>query len=157
MAKDFRVATGEENMNTFIIKFTSLITVFSIAALLIQRDLFSSSLPVIIAQLTAIILVLLAKTAFRKQPFRFDAIPGGGPLVRRGPYRWLRHPMYASALLLVWASILGHWSILNAAIGLVLLIAILWRISLEEGLLRQRYPEYEDYARHSNRLIPFIY
>ena len=147
----------EAAMKTIVIRFTSILTILAIAALLLQRDLFSSSLPVIIAQSAAIILVLMAKIVFGKQQFRFDAIPGNGPLVRRGPYRWLRHPMYASALLLVWASILGHWSILNAGIGFVLLVAILWRISLEEQLLRCQYPEYSEYARHSKRLIPFVY
>lgn len=111
----------------------------------------------IAAQAAAIILVLSSRIAFKKQQFRLDAVPGSGPLVQRGPYRWLRHPMYASALLLVWGSILGHLSIFNAGLGLVLLLAILWRISLEEDLLRRQYPDYEEYARHSKRLIPFLY
>ena len=30
------------------------------------------------------------------------------------------------------------------------------RILFEETLLRRAYPEYEDYARHTKRVMPFI-
>ncbi|OIN92235.1 MAG: hypothetical protein AUJ21_06930 [Anaerolineae bacterium CG1_02_58_13] len=64
--------------------------------------------------------------------------------------------MYASALLLVWSGILGHWSILNAVIGLINTGAIAVRIIVEERLLQSIYPDYSEYSRKTRRIVPFI-
>jgi protein-S-isoprenylcysteine O-methyltransferase len=84
------------------------------------------------------------------------ADPAAERVLRRGPFRVVRHPMYAGALLVVWSSILGHWSLFTAAIGLVVLATATWRIVVEERLLRAHYPDYADYAASTKRLIPFL-
>ncbi|MDX6750909.1 isoprenylcysteine carboxylmethyltransferase family protein [Geminicoccaceae bacterium 1502E] len=63
------------------------------------------------------------------------------PLVRRGPYRWLRHPNY----LLVLAEIpllplaFGAWE-LALAFGLANLLLLAWRRRVEERALRGQLP-----------------
>ncbi len=144
-------------MRTFILKFALGFVILTILALLIQGDLLSVSPLVIAGQAAAIVLTLSARATFRKQEFKVIAEPGSGPLIRRGPYRFLRHPMYAGALLFIWASILGHWSLFNFAIGIIVLVVVFWRISLEEQLLRTRYADYAAYAGRTKRIVPFIY
>ncbi len=41
--------------------------------------------------------------------------------------------------------------------GLLRTGIILWRVEVEETLLRGRYPEFGDYAASTKRLIPYIY
>ena len=147
----------EKDVSTFIKKYTLLVIILAILALLLQGHLFSASVPVIVGQAIAVILAVSARAAFKKQQFRLTAEPGNGALVGRGPYRFIRHPMYAAAQLFVWVSILGHWSILNAVIGLVVTAFVLLRISAEEKLLRERYPDYAEYALRTKSIIPFIY
>ena len=144
-------------MRALIARYTLLVVLLAILALIIEGDLFIVSPIVIAGQVAAIVLLVTARTAFRKQKFNFTADPGEGPVVRRGPYRLLRHPMYSGALLFVWTSILGHWSILNGAIGAVVLVFALLRISVEEQLLREHYPDYAEYALRTKRIVPFIY
>jgi len=125
---------------------------------LIVRGAFFSSRPLVIAgQALAVVLLIAARVAFESQKFNVTADPADGPLVRRGPYRLIRHPMYAGALLLIWAGIAGHWSMVNAVIGAVVLTVIALRIDMEERLLISRYPDYVEYRKHTRRIIPFIY
>lgn len=87
------------------------------------------------------------------------AIRPGHELIRRGPYRWLRHPSYTGALLNFYGFglMLGNtWSLLVAAVPVT--IAFLWRMRIEERVLAEAFPdEYPDYARQTRRLIPFIW
>jgi protein-S-isoprenylcysteine O-methyltransferase Ste14 len=133
--------------------------VVALAALLwlIVSGSFLSPAPLVIAgQLVAVALAVWARRTFAGSEFRAGADPGSGPLLTVGPYRCIRHPMFTAALLLVWASILGHWSLVNGAIGAVVTATIALRIPAEEALLRSRYPEYGAYAERTRRLVPFL-
>ena len=78
-----------------------------------------------------------------------------GSLCRERAYHRVRHPMYGAVLLgtlmLAWAD--GEWLSLTCWLSL---IPVLWLKSrLEEKLLGQRYPEYEEYRRITPCWIPF--
>ncbi len=60
------------------------------------------------------------------------------------------------ALIFFWASILGHWSLVNALVGLSATAVIAVRIGVEERLLSDRYPDYGDYAGRTKRLVPYV-
>ena len=120
-------------------------------------NLFSDNPLIIAGQLAGLALLVTARVAFGRQKFNISARPAEGPLLRRGPYRYIRHPMYAAALLVFLVSIAGHLSPLTAGIGILLLILIPWRIQLEETLLKSAYPDYAEYASETKRLIPFVY
>lgn len=87
------------------------------------------------------------------------AIQPGQELIRRGPYRLLRHPSYSGALLTVlgFGIALGHP--LAALVVIVpITAAFLWRIRIEEQMLAAAFPEtYPAYARETKRLIPFVW
>jgi protein-S-isoprenylcysteine O-methyltransferase Ste14 len=82
----------------------------------------------------------------------------GQTVVQTGPYRLVRHPAYAGALI----SYLAMPVMLNslwALIPAVLIIAALWiRTLLEDRTLAAELPGYADYARRTRyRLIPGIW
>lgn len=82
----------------------------------------------------------------------------GHRVVSTGPYAYVRHPMYAGALLIVAGAplLLGSWWGLAAAAALVLLIAI--RAVLEERMLKAELAGYADYAaRVRYRLVPYLW
>jgi protein-S-isoprenylcysteine O-methyltransferase Ste14 len=45
---------------------------------------------------------------------------------------------------------------LHAAVFAIFLAAQVVRTHFEERVLRRTYPQYEAYARHTRRLIPFV-
>ncbi len=134
-----------------------LVVIAAIAALGVTGNLFSTSPLVIALQVAAIALNIWARRAFRKGEFRVTATPAGSAIIRRGPYRFVRHPMYAAALLFVWASVFGHLSMFTAAIGIAVTTVAVTRVVVEERLLRARYLDYDDYARSTKALVPFVF
>lgn len=123
---------------------------------LITGALFSSSPFVIAAQIVAIGVSIWARRSFQAGQFNITAVPKTGPLLSTGPYRWIRHPMYAAALLLIWSTILGHWSFLSALVGLLVTGALFLRTAVEEQFLHTHFPGYAAYAHKTKRLVPFI-
>ncbi|MFI9272998.1 methyltransferase family protein [Kitasatospora sp. NPDC052896] len=80
-------------------------------------------------------------------------------VVRRGPYRLIRHPGYCGSLL-VWTGYplgLGSWLAVLLAAGL-LFAAYHRRIEAEESLLLHSFGgEYAEYRQRTKRLLPFLY
>ncbi len=80
-------------------------------------------------------------------------------LVKKGIYRYIRHPSYAGSLL----SFLGFGISLNNWVSLFVvfipvLLAFLYRIRLEEKMLLEQFgPAYTEYKKETRRLIPMIY
>ncbi|MBU2609648.1 MAG: hypothetical protein KJ606_01690, partial [Chloroflexi bacterium] len=90
----------------------------------------------------------------------FGVSPADRGLVQRGPYRWLRHPIYAGELLAIAGAVMGdrvgavHWTLRNLTIFAVLLATKLLRIRWEERII-QGYPDYS--ARVRWRLVPGVW
>jgi protein-S-isoprenylcysteine O-methyltransferase len=87
------------------------------------------------------------------------AIVSDHRLVEAGPYRWLRHPSYAGALLafLGLGLCLDNWAAL-AVLMVPVSVVFWWRMRIEEAALFETFGErYRDYMRRTRRLIPFIY
>jgi len=143
-------------MMKLISKFALLILIIAILYLLLSGNLLSRSPLVITGQLLAIALAIWARRSFAEGQFSIYAEPAEGSLLSTGPYHFIRHPMYTFALLFVWASILGHLSLITVVIGLIVTGVTAIRIVTEEEFLRARYPDYAEYSRKTKRIVPFI-
>jgi protein-S-isoprenylcysteine O-methyltransferase Ste14 len=78
-------------------------------------------------------------------------------LIRRGPYRIVRHPIY-TGLLVMFLGTLLHIGQLRCFIGLPLVAIGFWiKLGQEERLLVRHFTEaYPNYRREVKALIPFI-
>jgi protein-S-isoprenylcysteine O-methyltransferase Ste14 len=81
----------------------------------------------------------------------------GARLVTGGPYRRIRHPMYASVLLGVGALVVADSRPWRIALLAALLVVLLLKAAREEEYLRAAFPEYAAYAARTWRLVPFVY
>lgn len=143
-------------MSALITRFALGVLIAALAILAATNNLFSSSVPVIGAQILAVSLAVWARRSFPVRAFRAAATPAADSIIQRGPYRRIRHPMYTAALLFVWASALSHRSTLSLTVEIVLTGIVAARIVLEERLLRGRYPEYAAYAGSTKAVIPYL-
>ena len=125
--------------------------------LVLYRALFSSALLVIALQIFAFAVFIWARITFGRRSFHLAANPTEGGLVTTGPYRFIRHPIYAALCLFTWAGLVAHWSWKAGLFGLLILAGSLLRIFCEEKLISARYPEYKQYALGTWRMIPYVF
>lgn len=82
----------------------------------------------------------------------------GHRLIRTGPYRLVRHPVYTGLLVAVIGSAMavGTW---DALIGVaIILLALLLKLRREETLLTSEFgEEYVTFKRETPGLVPFIF
>ena len=115
-----------------------------------------SPLPAVIAiQAVAVAMLLWARATFGIRSFHAAANPTEGGLVTAGPYRYVRHPIYASIMVFAAAGALGQRRSGSFFLAAVLAGGAL-RAAAEEKLVAERYPEYRDYARRTRRFLPFV-
>lgn len=87
----------------------------------------------------------------------FTILPEARRLVTRGPYRYLRHPLYLVSIIAsigVMIQFEQPWAFVLVAAADALQIA---RLHYEERVLRDAFPEYSDYAARTWRLLPGVY
>ena len=81
----------------------------------------------------------------------------GQPVIQPGPYRWVRHPSYAGALLSALGILLCSTNWLSLACLLIVASGYAYRIRVEEqALAADLGPPYRDYMRRTKRLIPHV-
>ena len=82
----------------------------------------------------------------------------GQHVVATGPYAWVRHPMYAGALLMLLGTPLALGSVWALAAFIAMLAVIVWRLTDEERVLSRDLPGYAAYVSTVRyRLVPYIW
>jgi len=104
----------------------------AVLGLVAANSLVARSPAGIAVQVAALALMAWARLTFGRRSFHAAANPTAGGLVTTGPYRFIRHPIYASACLFVW-------------------------MLCEERLVVAAYPEYREYARTTRRIVPYVF
>jgi protein-S-isoprenylcysteine O-methyltransferase Ste14 len=116
------------------------------------------SLPINVASLLLVALGFgLAVYAFTHLNRSASIMAEARRLVTSGPYRLVRHPVY----------LFEEIGIIGLALPYASIWAVLWlvvhmgfqlqRMKNEERVLSSAFPEYDDYARGTRRLIPGLY
>lgn len=85
----------------------------------------------------------------------FSIMAEARQLVTRGPYRFIRHPLYVCEELAMIGIFIQVISPLAAVVFIIHAAFQFRRMLNEEAVLRATFPEYEHYARRTPRLIPF--
>jgi protein-S-isoprenylcysteine O-methyltransferase Ste14 len=134
-----------------------IIGVVALVLLLMRHSLIGAGISAIIIQVASVLLMIWARLTFGLRSFHAAANPTEGGLVTTGPYRFVRHPIYASVLYFIWAGVVSHLSVVNCLLGILGSIALSIRILSEESFLKKRYPEYSEYSAKTKQIIPFIY
>lgn len=135
-----------------------LIQFISLALIGLTGPLLAGS-PVLLAlELGGIALGIWAVGAMKIGHFNIAPDPlSWSKLVRRGPYRLIRHPMYLALLLTTLPLVSDHFTPARLAVWLILLFNLLLKLNYEESLLADQLEGYRQYTSESYRLIPFLY
>ena len=91
---------------------------------------------------------------FRENPYLSPVVrvqsERGQTVISTGPYHYVRHPMYAAAIIYMagTALMLGSWY--GLLMGLIFVAGIAFRAVREESVLRAELPGYEEYMAQVN-------
>jgi protein-S-isoprenylcysteine O-methyltransferase Ste14 len=84
----------------------------------------------------------------------FSLLPAVRSIRTRGPYRWVRHPMYTAYLLMDLSIVILHPSLQNVGIALAGAALLAVRALQEENLLRSEASYQEYFVRTRYRMVP---
>ena len=87
----------------------------------------------------------------------FSLVPQARTVVKTGPYRWIKHPLYLSEEIAVVGVVLRYLTPLTVLVLVVHIGIQVCRILYEEDLLRRTCPEYSTYEASRWRLIPYVW
>jgi protein-S-isoprenylcysteine O-methyltransferase Ste14 len=88
----------------------------------------------------------------------FSILPEARSLVRGGPYRLVRHPVYLGEILSGLGIVLAMPSVIASTVWASFVVAQMIRIGFEEEVLAAQIPEYGDFMRTTRRrVIPLLY
>ena len=82
----------------------------------------------------------------------------GHELIERGPYRWIRHPMYTAFMVMAVGMLLlsANW-VVGAGLLVFLPLLMLVRTPREERMLLERFgDEYRSYMARTGRYLPRV-
>ena len=87
-----------------------------------------------------------------------NPVPGDDAQLRTtGLYSKIRHPIYLSVLLLLLGLIFFFAAFYTLVVYVIAIAFIVVKIRFEEQQLMIKFPEYEDYRKHTKKLLPYIY
>lgn len=115
------------------------------------------SLISIIVMLVGLLLGIWAVVTMRLKVNILPDVRPGQQLFVNGPYRYIRHPMYTAVLTIAGAWVISRPDIISIGLWFLLLIDLVIKLSYEEKMLTNQFVAYKKYARHTKKLVPFIY
>src|SRR3989344_1740674 len=104
----------------------------------------------------ALLALLLRQWSYKALSVNWsDKVARPGQLIKTGPYRWIRHPVYSSYLLMNVGAFLATGSVTLISLGLIFFSADVIRSGAEETLLHQGFgDEFREYAKTTGRFVP---
>ena len=127
-----------------------------LAFLVLTKRFFSPSPVVITLQVAGVLVVVWARLTFGMRSFHVGSTATQGGLVTIGPYRFVRHPIYAGVLVILAGVLVGHHDIATLIPVACVALALVVRIVAEERAVLLTYPEYASYAQRTKRIIPWV-
>lgn len=78
-------------------------------------------------------------------------------LLQHGPYRWIRHPMYAGLLIAAAGCVSWDADLFRVVLWLGLALVLVAKTKIEEELLCEKFADYPLYRSKSWRLFPGVW
>lgn len=133
-------------------------TVAALAFLLARRELLAAGPGGWALQAAAVALWLWSRATLGRRSLNPTPEPTAGGLVMHGPYRWWRHPLYASIIWFALATAISRQSAATITALVVTGAGLGVRMWAEERQLSRAFPEdYPAHAARTKRLLPGIW
>jgi protein-S-isoprenylcysteine O-methyltransferase Ste14 len=110
-----------------------------------------------VQSVTLVIALALALVTLETLGHSFSLTPEARRLVTSGPYRLVRHPLYLCEAMTIICTTVA-WCTSTMVIAMVIVLAAqVRRAQLEESILRETFPEYDDAFKGVSHFLPGLY
>jgi len=135
-----------------------IVQIISLGLIGVTGPLFAAKKLLLFIETIGLLLGIWAVLIMKPGSFNITPDPlSRSKLVKVGPYRYIRHPMYLALLLTTLPLIIDRFNYLRLFLWVALLIDLLLKISYEEKILLAEVDGYENYLNDSYKLIPKVY
>jgi protein-S-isoprenylcysteine O-methyltransferase Ste14 len=110
-----------------------------------------------LATVLGLILVIQARRALGRNWSSEVVIQEKHELIERGPYAYIRHPLYSGVLLMLMGVALYYGRKAWIIIFVCALFGFYFKSQMEERLLAKTFPAYSEYKQRTKALIPLIW
>jgi protein-S-isoprenylcysteine O-methyltransferase Ste14 len=116
------------------------------------------SLVAVIVCVTGLVITVWARVVLGRNWSGSITYKENHELVERGPYRFIRHPIYTGLLLMLLGLAMVRGTA-DAVVGLAIFIVVhIWKLRREEALMTRHFPDsYPGYRTRTKALLPFLY
>jgi protein-S-isoprenylcysteine O-methyltransferase Ste14 len=80
----------------------------------------------------------------------------GHQLIRTGPYRFVRHPIYTGILVMSSGPAIQYGHVFSWFAICVIGVGLWIKLKQEEAVMLKHFPEYGDYRKQVKALVPFV-
>ena len=104
--------------------------------------------------------IIIGLTPIIQKQFKVNVFPEVTKdmiLITSGIYKYIRHPMYLSVIMLGLSFVIADPKPIMFLVWAILIFNLHLKMDIEETNLLIAFPEYKDYKRNTKRLIPYIY
>jgi len=159
------IALREDRLSFFVVYAGEYIgIILLVAASLLNINFGFVPLPIWAVSIGIVVIIigeffrLWATYTLGKSFTYFVVTTKGQKLVKKGPYRFIRHPGYLGGLLIIAGFGIVSQSVALAILCIVFLsVAYTYRIKVEESALLKRFGKgYVEYSKRTARIIPYI-
>ena len=144
--------------------FGVVVAVFAVTRLSpgMRRELWSQTAGVgllaTLLVLLGLVIALWARAALGRNWSGTIAFKQDHELILRGPYAWVRHPIYTGLLLMALGTAVESTRLSSFIFLGVLFVVLVLKARAEEQLMLRHFPDaYADYRRHVKALIPGVW
>ena len=104
-------------------------------------------------------LKLLLWTSMHNRPGNFNIIPeikDDCKLITTGPYKFIRHPMYTTVLLIGLSALVYSFALFKLGVMLGLILVMFLKAKREEKFWCKHAVEYTSYQEKTKMFVPFV-
>ncbi|CAH8282150.1 protein-S-isoprenylcysteine O-methyltransferase Ste14 [Mariniflexile fucanivorans] len=134
-----------------------LISLLGLLYLIKNNSILSLNPIALIIQIASVGIMVWARITFGIKSFHVSSNATKEKLITNGPYKWWRHPIYASIIYFFLACLIAFPNYKTFIAVLIIVFSTYVRMLFEEKELIETFENYSEYSKKAKRIIPFIF
>ena len=135
-----------------------LIQILSIAYIVVTGPVVTENIFILAFEVFAVFIILWTLWTIKFDNFSLHSESlRKSRLVPKGPFIYVRHPVYTAFLILAVCWVVNYVNMLRLLVLLILVVSVLLAVNHYENILSRKLNDFGLYKQKTYRIIPFVY